>query len=222
MFWEDIVTVVPPLVDESTSEVVEVWEEIADDRSFTSEIETHLSRTSERPSILHSNWRELLYVLVRIHEPTQVVETGVYDGLSSAYILKGLERNGRGQLISIDINDTTRLPSDIGDADAGWIVPDSLHQRWERRYGDAIKLLPEAVTDAPPEIFLHDSLHTREHMRFELTTAVDAMQDGGIVVADNSRFNNEFRSITEEQFDEVSFWKNTKYAYKDGDKLTTG
>jgi hypothetical protein len=45
---------------------------------------------------------ELLYVCFRLTRPALVVETGVGAGLSTAYILKALERNNHGQLYSVD------------------------------------------------------------------------------------------------------------------------
>lgn len=218
VYWEDIVTIVPPLVNERPSEVVELWREIRENKAFIRAIEEGLSSTDERPAHLHSNWREFLYVLVRLRKPAHVIETGVYDGLSSAYILAGLQRNGSGTLTSIDINDKTRLPADINGADAGWLVPDSFKERWQCRFGDAEELLPEVVAKDPPDIFLHDSLHTSEHMRFELDTAISAMDVGGLVMADNTRFNEVFRTVAERELDQAVFWKNTQYAYTSSDE----
>ena len=46
---------------------------------------------------------EVLYAAVRARKPSVVVETGVAAGLSSACILAGLQRNGMGELYSIDL-----------------------------------------------------------------------------------------------------------------------
>lgn len=220
VYWEDIVTIIPPLVEASPSRVANVWSEVHENEEFVEEIESRLSETDERPSNLHSNWREFLYVLVRLQEPTHVVETGIYDGLSSAYILSALRKNGQGKLTSIDINDETRLPSDLDDSKAGWVVPTSLRDRWICRYGDAKELLPTVVAEQPPEIFLHDSLHTKEHMQFEFKTVISEMSGGDLILTDNSRFNRVFQSLAKHEFDKASFWKNTRYAYNSsGEKI---
>lgn len=212
VYWEDVITIVPRVVECSRDETVDVWEEIHGNHKFKEEITTGLGQTSERPDSLHSNWREFLYVLVRLTEPTCVVETGIYDGLSAAYILAALNENGNGELISIDINNQERLPSDIKNVDAGWIVPSYLRNAWTRKFGDAKELLPTVVKKDTPEIFLHDSLHTAEHMQFELETTTENMNGGGFVITDNCRFNDVFRTYVESSFAEAAFWSNTEYA----------
>lgn len=211
-YWEDVVTIIPPVVNQTRDKVVAVWEEICDNARFERALTEQLEQTIDRPAPLYSNWRELLYILVRLQKPSHVIETGVYDGLSAAYILAALHENQQGQLTSIDINDTSRLPSDIDGAEAGWIVPQYLRERWTLRFGDSRELLPPAVERHPPDLFLHDSLHTAEHMRFEFETAMEVMEPGDMIVTDNCRFNNVFRSLAETEFATVSFWQNTEYA----------
>ncbi|MFC7235546.1 class I SAM-dependent methyltransferase [Halosegnis marinus] len=212
VYWEDIVTIVPQVVDCSQDEAVAVWEEIRGDTRVEQELTAGLRRTGERPDGLHSNWREFLYVLVRLTEPTCVVETGIYDGLSATYILAALRKNGCGELISIDINNQERLPSDIENVDAGWLVPPYLQGAWTRKFGDAKELLPTVLETETPDVFIHDSLHTAEHMRFEFETATEFMEPGGFLVTDNCRFNNVFRAYVESSFASVAFWPNTEYA----------
>lgn len=43
-------------------------------------------------------------MLVRILRPTVVIETGVANGISSAFILKALDKNNEGMLYSIDLH----------------------------------------------------------------------------------------------------------------------
>lgn len=212
VFWEDVVTVVPSIVNSSRDDIARVWNEITTAEKFTSSIETRLRETAERPDELHSNWRELLYVFVRLRQPSLVIETGVHDGLSSAYILQALQKCGGGTLVSIDINDKTRLPSDLNDPNAGWLIPDSLKEHWNCRYERAEDCLPSLMEEQPPEIFLHDSLHTAEHMAFEFECAVEHMSPGDLILTDNSRFNSVFRDVSKNSFERTAFWKNTKYA----------
>src|SRR5438105_2401515 len=47
--------------------------------------------------------RLLMYVLTRFKRPELVVETGVMHGLGSSFILRALERNASGRLVSIDL-----------------------------------------------------------------------------------------------------------------------
>ena len=53
----------------------------------------------------------LQYAVVRAFQPKIIVETGVANGVSSAYILLALQANGRGTLYSIGLNDPQYLPA---------------------------------------------------------------------------------------------------------------
>src|SRR5262245_51341120 len=48
-------------------------------------------------------YRCLLYLAARVIRPEHFVETGVQNGMSSAFILLALKHNGRGQLYSVDL-----------------------------------------------------------------------------------------------------------------------
>src|SRR5215813_10279090 len=65
------------------------------------------------------------YCWCRAHKPQLMIETGVANGVTSAFILKAMERNACGQLWSID------LPS-LGTEDfVGCLIPKELQSRWE-------------------------------------------------------------------------------------------
>ena len=90
-----------------------------------------------------------------------MVETGVADGATSAYILQALEDNGRGHLHSIDLP-SERLPPG---AAPGWIVDASLRHRWTLRIGASGQLLEPLLSELDSiDVFLHDSLHTYDNM----------------------------------------------------------
>ena len=55
------------------------------------------------------------YAVVRHVRPAVVVETGIHDGLGSTVLLRALDRNGTGRLISFDIREGV-----------GSLVPDDL------------------------------------------------------------------------------------------------
>lgn len=145
-----------------------------------------------------------LYFLVRALRPTTVVETGTANGVSTAYVLAALDRNGAGRLVSIDLpfeaaGDGGYEPLVTGTAidmydvsplprgkPPGWMVPEELRGRWDLRLGDARELLPALLEDASEvEFFFHDSLHTREHMLFEFRTLWPHLASGGVLAADD-------------------------------------
>nr|WP_279231761.1 class I SAM-dependent methyltransferase [Thermus thalpophilus] len=139
----------------------------------------------------------LIYALIRTKRPSLVVETGVAAGRSSGAILLGLHHNGWGRLISIDLprrGDASAALADLSQPhipqglEVGWSVPESLRYRWDLRLGDAKELLPPLLAELGGiDCFLHDSLHTEEHVRFELETAYPYLRPGGLLMADDVR-----------------------------------
>ncbi|MER3424423.1 MAG: hypothetical protein C4293_15605 [Nitrospiraceae bacterium] len=118
----------------------------------------------------------IYYVLVRLMQPEIVVETGVCEGLSSRLLLRAMERNGRGVLHSIDLpNGNEELGPGKGrqinflpqGKETGWMVPNHLRTRRRLYLGDAKELLPKVLLEVGAiDMFIHDSLHSYEHMLF--------------------------------------------------------
>ncbi|HEX2221390.1 MAG TPA: class I SAM-dependent methyltransferase [Candidatus Limnocylindria bacterium] len=158
--------------------------EVEQDAPLLTELhERYLRARPERGARFAIGRFKVVYALVRLKRPASVVETGVHDGLSSALILRALERNEAGSLISIDLP-STDLP--IGVAGPGWLIPDRLKQRWRLELGDARRLLPRVAAEAAPiGLFLHDSDHSRAHREFEFRTVRPAMAPDGLLVSDD-------------------------------------
>jgi predicted O-methyltransferase YrrM len=132
----------------------------------------------------------LQYAAARALRPAVVVETGVANGVSSAYLLLALRRNGRGVLHSIEIGDRSFL---AGSSGPGWLVPDWLRVNWRLHLGDARQILPDLLPElGPVDIFIHDSLHTPEQMRFEFECGFRHLRPGGLLVADDALWNSAF------------------------------
>jgi hypothetical protein len=122
----------------------------------------------------------LQYITIRALRPKIVVETGVANGVSSAYILLALQKNQRGALYSIGLNDPQYLPTG---KPLGWIVPESLKSRWHLLIGDSSALLPSLLSKLRTiDLFIHDSLHTYDHMLWEYRTAFPLSRAGWIAV----------------------------------------
>jgi len=136
------------------------------------------------------------YAAIRGIEPDVVVETGVANGVSSAYLLSALQANNRGTLYSIGLNDPEYLPAGKS---LGWIVPECLRTRWRLMVGDARDLLPNLVADvAPIDVFIHDSLHTYEHMLWEYRFIYPHLRQGGLLVSDDAMWNSAFLEFARE------------------------
>lgn len=139
------------------------------------------------------------YAAVRLIRPDVVVETGVAEGLSSWFILLAMDHNAHGILHSIDLpnQDVELVPGGArqtemlpGGKDTGFFVPDSLRARWNLHIGDAKELLPKLLQMLGMiDIFLHDSLHTYEHMMFEYRTVWPYLRQGGILISDDTDLN---------------------------------
>jgi len=101
-----------------------------------------------------------------------------------------MECNQKGSLHSIDVNDGSFLPSG---EQVGWIVPEWLRHRWTVHLGDARELLPQVLENLGTlDIFVHDSLHTYDHMNFEYQQAYPHIRQGGILISDDVLWNPAF------------------------------
>lgn len=126
---------------------------------------------------------QVLYLVTRVLRPEVVVETGVANGLSSAYILAAMRRNSTGTLYSIDLPNPELLPPR---EKPGWIIPKVLRNRWELHLGDARAVLPGLLSHVKTcDMFLHDSAHTYDHMLWEFATAWDTLADEGMLLSDD-------------------------------------
>jgi hypothetical protein len=183
----------------SVSEIGRFLGEPFQDRRFYDHLrhaETQFNPTQSIGADLYAKRVLLQYAIVRAFKPDCVVETGVANGVSSAYILLAMERNQKGALYSIDVGDGSFLPPG---EQTGWIAPEWLRKRWTMDLGDARVILPSVLKDLNClDIFIHDSLHTYEHMRFEYEQAYPRLRPGGILISDDALWNSAFSEFARE------------------------
>ena len=150
-----------------------------------------------------ANQRITLYVLIRLLKPELAVETGVFYGGTTAFILNALHKNKKGRLISIDLpavdleKISFRRHPKVGDSEllpgglkAGFIIPDYLKYNWQFREQEslnAIKDIRETFT-----FFSHDSEHRRDYMLKELELAKSKMPANATIMADDINWSNGF------------------------------
>jgi hypothetical protein len=148
-----------------------------------------------------------LYAFVRLTKPEVIVETGGTPGKSSAFILRALERNG-GELYTIDLPPEQseseriekvslsheRLPKGLC---SGWCVPDWLRSRQHLLLERAEELLSPLLEELGEVnvFFIHDSLHTYEHMTWEFETAWPHIRRGGFLWSDDMNSNKAWRDF---------------------------
>jgi len=150
-----------------------------------------------------------LYTIVRHMKPDVIVETGVFDGETSAALLQALHDNAQGTLVSIDL--PAYQPVDYATArmeepclppgcEPGWAIPDYLRDRLQLVLGDSKVHLPLVLQEYDSiDIFIHDSLHTYEHMTFEYTVAWPKIRPGGLLMSDDIFTNRAFTRFVRAQ-----------------------
>jgi Methyltransferase domain len=134
------------------------------------------------------------WALVTHLQPRTVVETGVARGVTSRFVLEGLERTGFGRLWSVDLPTVDpQFHPQIAAA-----VPEQLRERWTFVSGTSRQRLPALVADAGGiDLFIHDSLHTGSNLRFELECAWEAVRPGAAVLVDDVYQNLVFHQFVE-------------------------
>ena len=123
------------------------------------------------------------YGLCRLLVPATVVETGVANGVTSAFLLAALEENGTGALHSVDLP-----PPDADPASIGRLVPDGLRGRWTLHRGASKDVLPGLASRlGPVALFVHDSRHTYRNVSRELRTVHPVLARPAAVVVDDAQ-----------------------------------
>lgn len=148
--------------------------------------------------------RVLLYVLIRHFKPQHCLETGVFYGGNTTFILKALSMNKTGLLTSIDLPDSkhtnhqksSRHPW-VGDSEhyqeslkPGFLAPPYLHEYWNFIEGDSLKIIPELENEFA--FYIHDSEHSFNFLLNELDLTFDKMQSNGIMIVDDIPWSNAF------------------------------
>ena len=175
-------------------------EEPFDDTEFAN----HLKRATKlvgqsalSTADLYAKKALILYAAARALKPQIVVETGVANGVSSSYLLLAMQKNRTGELHSIEMGDSSVI---LKGKTAGWLVPQYLRERWTLHIGLSEAILPGLLRGLPPlDLFIHDSLHTYEHMMLEFELAFPYLKAGGLLVADDAVWNSSFRDFVRKQ-----------------------
>jgi hypothetical protein len=197
---QEMETFVTQLTRAPTAEIQEYLLEIRSDREFHEQLERNWRMFSRRSSFwwapgVSATLGMSLYVLCRKLQPSNVVETGVSSGVSSAYILRALAKSQHGGLHSIDLPQEEYSASNDDDSGpkTGWLIPDYLRDRWHLTPGTSSdKLVPVLEKLQTIDIFMHDSEHTYRNMMWEYQTAWHYLKVWGVLVSHNIDTNNAF------------------------------
>ena len=174
---------------QSMEKVEAFYEDLAGNQELWNEIKQKLSIYQNGYGMQMTRELPVLYLITRLLKPNIVVETGVASGASSAYIIRALCDNNKGTLHSIDLPQAGLLKGD----ESGFVVPESLRYRWNLGIGDSKDLLVPLLRDIGEiDLFIHDSLHTYEHMMWEYNTVWDLIRSGGIFLSHDVGANEAF------------------------------
>ena len=202
------------------------YDELINDSEFLSQvsdsIEANLNYKEDIPGLFKKipiknvDWyglqRILLYCLVREFKPQLILETGVYYGGNSVFILGELEKNNSGKLVSVDFPQnkmdlsalSLRHPW-VGGTEAytekfepGFIIPNYLKKYWEIEISDSLESLSKF--DSPVDMFVHDSEHTLAHVKSELNIIWDKISDSGLAFVDDIDWSNGFYSFVSKNY----------------------
>jgi hypothetical protein len=196
------------------------YEELTADAGFLAQLNANIRRARQcgfrkgifrKPRLSSLNWfafeRVLLYVLVRHLKPALCLETGVYYGGNSAFLLAALAHNGAGRLISIDYPDADirrdgALPrhADVGDSEwydqplqPGFLVPEAFRPHWELILGNSLAVIP--TLDHRFDFYIHDSEHSYDFMLGEMTAVQARAAPNAVMIVDDIDWSNAFYSF---------------------------
>jgi hypothetical protein len=132
-----------------------------------------------------------LWCLIRHLRPSAVAH-----GISTRFILEALERNGHGRLYSIDPPPVEpRLAAEIAVAVDGVGA-----NRWQFLRATSRRVLPRLLAELGRiDLFVHDSLHTRRNVCFEVAEAAKAMRPGGFAIIDDIDTNWGFDALMQQR-----------------------
>src|SRR3990167_2788640 len=157
-----------------------------------------------RPGWVNLDDALFLYWVVRQMKPKVIVQTGVCNGLSSAFMMLALAKNGPdGTLHVVDMppvfdpnDDAWKVKDKVYGVTipegktSGWLVPDAYRDRFEVLSGDAKDLLPPLLKKLGTcDMFYHDSDHTYDHMIFEFEESKKYLTESAVVVSDDISWN---------------------------------
>ena len=137
----------------------------------------YISRASQG---VHPEEAAVLYALTRLLKPRLVLETGTFEGYSTAEIARALHKNGTGHIESIDIS-----------AETGGRVPENLRTYVTFRQNMASLELTRFLAEqsASINLFFHDSAHNYINALDELVAFAPFFAPGCVIVCHDAKMD---------------------------------
>lgn len=126
-----------------------------------------------------------LYALTRMCQPKTALETGSFRGMSTTFILKGMQDAGvaGGKVFSID---------NRPDCGIGMLIPDELKGGFISLVGEVKSFLQDSRLPQLIDLFLHDSTHRYQFQRWEFESFWLRIGRGGLLVSHDVDMNASF------------------------------
>lgn len=133
----------------------------------------------------------VVWCAMRHIDPKRVLETGVARGVTSVLALEAMAQSddGEGRLWSID------LPPMM----SGWheqskvLVDEAAWPDWTYVRGSSRRTMASTCASMKTiDIFIHDSLHTPQTMKYEFEKAWPFMRSGALLISDDVEGNSAF------------------------------
>ena len=127
----------------------------------------------------------VLLGLVRKFAPSICVETGGNLGMSSSFILQGMEEAGikNGRLLSVEVDPKIAV---------GSMIPERLKNNYEPLIGDVKQFMKKEVFPLQIDLFLHDSSHRYKYQYLEFRYFWKRLKSNGILISHDVNFNASF------------------------------
>lgn len=168
-------------------------EEAQADRRLFAHLEREHRRVG-RTSYIEIDAPLELHAIARLLRPEHVVEVGVSSGVSSAYLLAALDRNGRGMLHSVDLPQApSRSSNGRGSSwsippgkSSGWAVPSRLCAQWDLRLGDKADVIPQLAEELRRvDLVVYDVPHEEADLVREFALLNPRMPAGAVAIVDH-------------------------------------
>lgn len=159
---------------------------------------------------------EIAYLVTRLLNPDSVLEVGVANGVSTAYILGALDAiDSESDIRAIDkpqfVSDIREQRGERGLRNVGGLIPDHKTAAWvaprnqraaygyQYYVGDFRQALPGIVNDLEPlDLAIYDATKDASEMEMAYRTILDSLVTGGVLISDDISVNNVFEEVTSE------------------------
>jgi len=187
----------PPWVRALTGRSLSVAESAVEEARADRRLFAHLAREhahAGRSSYIEIDAPLELHAIARLLRPDHVVEVGVSSGVSSAYLLAALEKNGRGTLHSVDLPSKPSRSANGRGASwslppgkrSGWAVPPRLGRGWDLRLGDKADVVPQLARELRRvDLVVYDVPHNEADLVREFAELDPRMPRGAVAIVDH-------------------------------------